>query len=217
MLLFHPAPGEDGARVPVCRPTVPSPADAWLNPQAAATYSATSPSNLPASLNGIPFTKDALGELDWPRLQARYAGFREPPLPATQKRFTSGCVIAEADSRIWIVHPTNRYADADATFPKGRLELGLTLLVNAIKETWEESGLIVEPVSYLCDVDRTKTVTRYYLARRIGGSPESVGWESQAVSLVPPCELLNFINRPNDRKVIASLSRLRLPPCAQAV
>lgn len=205
MTLFHPAPGEDGGRVPVLAPTKPSAAAAWLDPAAAATYAVTSPSNLPAAVNGIPFTRDALGAADWPRLMKRFADFPEPALPPTEKRFTSGCVVVESDGRFWVVHPTNRYADADATFPKGRLDAGLTLLVNALKETWEESGLIVEPVEYLCDVERTKTMTRYYIARRIAGSPESVGWESQAVSLVPADALLDFINRPNDRKVIAAI------------
>ena len=136
----------------------------------------------------------------------RLKDFKEPPLPKTEKRLTSGLVIAEPDGRFWVVHPSNRYGGVAATFPKGRLDAGLTLVVNAVKEAWEESGLIAEPLSWLCDIDRTKTVTRYYVAKRTGGTPENVGWESQAVSLVPAESLLDYLNRPNDRKILPHLA-----------
>ena len=210
---YHPQPDEKGAPCLVEQPTAPTDEASWLNSGAYATFSATHGGMLPEVLNGVPFTKETLGGKMLSRLLKRYAHFSEPPLPATKKRLTSGLVIAEPDGRFWLVHPTNRYAGVAATFRKGRLDAGLTLVVNAVKESWEESGLIAEPVAWLCDIDRTKTVTRYYIAKRTGGTPENVGWESQAVSLVPADALLDFLNRPNDLKILPYLARWRA--CAE--
>ncbi len=219
-LYFHPARDENGDPVPVFSPTSGSAPGTWLNPDEAATWSVTHPGILPERLNGIPFTHEEMGENDWRALMKRCRKFPEPPEPESPKRRTSGLVIIEPDQRIWLAHPTNQFGDVEATFPKGRLEPGLSLVVNAVKEGWEESGIVAEPLSYLCDIERTKTITRYYLARRTAGSPKDAGWESQAVSLVPPHELLHFLNRPNDRKVLpfialALRSRSGLSPAAQ--
>lgn len=59
------------------------------------------------------------------------------------------------------------------------------ILAGAIKEAFEETGLMVELVGFLVDVLRTTTYSRYYLARRIGGNPADMAWEAQAVMLVP--------------------------------
>lgn len=205
-IFFHPQPDETGAPVPVFRPTPATAPGTWLDPQARATYSVTERARLPKSLNGVAFTHESLGTDDWARFIRLYRDFPEPPEPESPKRRTSGVVMVEPDHRIWIVHPTNQFGDVEATFPKGRLEPGLTLLVNALKECWEESGLVAQPLAYLCDVERTKTVTRYYLARRTAGSPADVSWESQAVTLVPAHGLLALLNRPNDRRILPFLA-----------
>ena len=205
MTVLHPQLDENGLPVEVSRPAASGPVSDWTNPSRAATYSITDPVELPRSLNGVAFTRESLGASDWARLMVRYADFEEPAFPKTEKRRTSGMVVLESDGRIWLAHPTNQFCGVEATFPKGRLEPGLSLVVNAVKECWEESGLVAEPLQWLCDVERTKTMTRYYLARRTGGSPVGMGWESQAVSLVPVGELEDFLNRPNDRKVLPSL------------
>jgi len=51
-------------------------------------------------------------------------------------------------------------------------------------------------------VRRTQTYTRYYMARRIGGCPAEMGWESQAVHLVPAARLDEVAVHPNDVGVI---------------
>jgi hypothetical protein len=53
----------------------------------------------------------------------------------------------------------------------------------------------------------TQTYTRYYIARRTGGSPACMGWESQAVHLVPMAQLRQVATHPNDAPVIAALER----------
>jgi 8-oxo-dGTP pyrophosphatase MutT (NUDIX family) len=82
---------------------------------------------------------------------------------------------------------------------------GLSLKANALKEVFEEAGLRVGLNAYLCDSERDTTVTRFYLARRLGGSPADMGWESQAVHLVPMGMLAAFASHPNDQSVINAL------------
>lgn len=201
---FHPCPDENGNPVEVLEPSRSTPRRFWLKAACEATISRTEKPDLPEALNGIPFSHVRMEAPLW-RFTAPPDGWREPALPETSKRWTSGLVVREADGRVWLVHPTNAFGGVRATFPKGRLEPGLPLVVNAQKETWEESGLFALPEAWLCDVERTKTVTRYYLARRAAGTPADAGWESQAVSLVPLELLARRLNRVNDRRVLPAL------------
>ncbi len=209
-LVYHPQKDENGRPVVIENPTISTPSGAWLEHDAIATLSLTDAGRLPEAVNGIPFTDVPCPETTdaWLQWNLRLK-VKEPPYPQDpERRTTSGCVVIEPDDRVWIVHPSNRFAQAVTTFPKGRWEPGLSLVVNAVKETLEESGLWVEPTGYLCDVVRTKSITRYYTARRLGGSPRNAGWESQAVSLAPPSALATLLNRENDRKVLPPLFRL---------
>ncbi len=97
----------------------------------------------------------------------------------------SGTVIEKADGRIWAVSPTNGYGGYVYTFPKGKVESGLRLQANTIKEAYEESGLQVRIVGLIGDFARTTSLTRYYRAVRVAGTPVDMGWEPQAAHLVP--------------------------------
>jgi 8-oxo-dGTP pyrophosphatase MutT (NUDIX family) len=121
----------------------------------------------------------------------------------------AGTIIFEPDGRLWIVHPTNKFVGYTSTFPKGTRDPGEDLRKTAIRETYEETGLLVSLKRYtgncLDDTSGTREhnasngafailkrdsgVTYYYLAKRESGSPADMGWESQAVSLVPVTSL----------------------------
>lgn len=117
----------------------------------------------------------------------------------------AGTIILEPDGRIWIVHPTNKFVGYTSTFPKGTRDHNEDLRTTAIRETYEETGLMVVLINYpgVCfdendpgvhngvfvKLDRASGLTYYYLAKRVAGSPSDMGWESQAVSLVPVSEL----------------------------
>jgi 8-oxo-dGTP pyrophosphatase MutT (NUDIX family) len=114
----------------------------------------------------------------------------------------AGTIIFEPDGRLWIVHPTNKFMGYTSTFPKGTRDGNEDLRKTAIRETYEETGLLVSLIAYpgVCygegvnngafvRLDRAAGATYYYLAKREGGSPSDMGWESQAVSLVPVSEL----------------------------
>lgn len=75
----------------------------------------------------------------------------------------------------------------------------------ALREAWEESGLQVALVAYFMDVQRTTTLTRYYRARRVGGSPAQMGWESQAVMLVPRAQPKQMVGAAKDAPLVEAL------------
>jgi 8-oxo-dGTP pyrophosphatase MutT (NUDIX family) len=111
----------------------------------------------------------------------------------------------EEDGRVWLVSPTNGFGGYAATFPKGRVDPGASLQHTAVREVFEEAGLLVRLEAHLIDVPRTQTYTRYYLARRIGGCPSAMGWETQAVHLVPAARLAEVATHANDAPVIRAL------------
>lgn len=102
----------------------------------------------------------------------------DPPFEANSLPAAAGAAVVESDDRGWVVAPTNAFGGFKATFPKGHSN-GPGLRAAAVKEVFEESGLRVEILSHLIDVTRSTTRTRYYLARRTGGTPADMGWESR--------------------------------------
>ena len=92
MTIFHPQLDENGEPVAVSRPTRSSHVSAWGDSGAAATFSITDPTLLPAVLNGIALTHAPFECLDWVRFAHELPAVAEPPFPATDKRRTSGLV-----------------------------------------------------------------------------------------------------------------------------
>lgn len=189
-------------------PHRPTPMATWSNPTLLATAIPDGP--MPQCIDGIDVVSwkhapvDSLG---WEQL-VKSVNFKEPPLELVQgKEPASGAVVVENDGRVWVVSPSNRHGGYTNTFPKGKLEAagGIGLRANALKEVFEESGLHVALTGFLCDSIRSTSVTRYYLARRVGGNPADMGWESQAVHLVPEAQLSAFTAHANDRGILVAL------------
>ena len=196
----HPFPNDAGDAVIIHRPSRPTALPAWLDAGQVATV--VPGGELPAALNGVALAPCCLPPPDVP------GDFAEPPyaLPAGL-RAAAGAVVIEDDGRIWLVSPTNGFGGYAATFPKGRVDAGCTLQHTALRETFEESGLAVRLEAFLLDTRRTQTFTRYYIARRIGGSPAAMGWETQAVHLVPAARLEEIAVHQNDAVVIQAARR----------
>lgn len=206
----HPKKGEKGQTVMIHYPSKPTPPDTWNDPEAIATF--TPGCALPDSLNGIPLepwadvprTPEA-----WDYVDGQNEDIEEPGMDLPKGKVpASGVIVLEPDGRCWVVAPTNRFGNTANTFPKGSRDYGLSLQANAIKEAYEESGLKVEIDSYLGDIERSTSVARYYLARRVGGTPGDMGWESQAVRLVPAGKLKAFLDRSEDKAVAGWLEGL---------
>ena len=133
----------------------------------------------------------------------------DEPLPDLKAKpwmhIATGAVIKEADGRIWVVAPKNGWAGYDNTFPKGTVddEDGLTLQQSAHREVFEESGLRIRLTGYVGDFASDSSLTRYYLAERVGGSPyHHDGKETAAVKLATPEQLRAMLNKTRDRKIL---------------
>lgn len=217
MPTFHPHLDEHGQAVAIKKPSTPTPMQNWHAPEAVATTVPTG--ELPDTLNGIPLAPwldHPTTSQGWNALANSELAKREPALKAAPGMKTSaGVVVHEPDGRVWIVAPTNRFGGYDWIFPKGTVGKGMTLQGTAICETLEESGLQVRITGLLGDFARSTSICRLYLGERIGGSPAAMGWESQAVSLVPLDSLPNLLNDVADQPVIAALLSHADMPCEE--
>lgn len=206
---YHPAKNDNGSAVGIFEPSKED-LSGMSDPSKSVTI--TPGSKLPKSLNGVAFsdwTPPGDNE-EWDYVEGQKDDLDEPPmhLPLGKKAAT-GMIVLEPDGRVWVVSPTNQFGGYKNTFPKGKVEDELSFQANAIKETWEECGIKAEVIGLLGDVTRTTSVTRYYLAKRTAGNPSKVGWESQAVHLVPISDIYRFMDSEIDHKVADLLAQER--------
>ena len=204
-MIQHPRLDEHGHPVCIRHPSVASPLCAWADPAAVATV--LPDGQLPPELNGtplVPWQEAPQSRPDWEPCGS--TAFEDPPFHPNGLKPAAGAVVVEHDGRVWLVAPTNAFGGYQATFPKGTAK-HLDLRATAVKEVFEEAGLRVELGRHLVDVSRSLSRTRYYLARRTGGSPAAMGWESQAVHLVPLDRLKELLNQPVDHVIVAELAK----------
>ena len=205
--VYHPAKGDNGEAVGIHSPSSPTPQSSWLDPDEVATF--VPGGDVPLHLHGVrfaPWRDHPKTDDGWDYVDGQMDDLDEPPMKLpVGKTAASGVIIEEPDGRVWIVHPTNKFAGYRATFPKGGAEEELSLQANAIKECFEEAGLKVEISGFLGDFERSTSVARYYRAKRVGGTPVGMGWESQAVSLVPKDKLLDMLNSNVDHPIANAL------------
>lgn len=205
----HPHADNNGNRVYLADPNTPSVLAAWKDCDSVATV--VPGGKMPKSLNSIAFEewRDAPDTDDgWNSVMGQLT-FDEPPFDVPAGKIpAAGVVIEEADGRIWLVAPSNAFGGYKTTFPKGRIDQCINLQACAIREAFEEAGLQVRITGWLADSDRSRSYTRYYWAVRTGGNPASMGWESQAVHLVPRSALDAYLTHPNDLRLLESIRAL---------
>jgi 8-oxo-dGTP pyrophosphatase MutT (NUDIX family) len=218
----HPAGFHKGSEVVITKPHVPTDRTTYRNPHEIATF-VPNQMDVPRDalsdsepfLRVIPQTAFAyLYKRNVDTLTGQVPFVDSRITPDTKLRWGAGLVIFEPDGRVWIAHPTNGFGGDKATFPRGTYDdMDMAdLRATAIREVFEETGIMAAIVSYDADAlvsiddDETRAFwtreltgsgvfaeinqdgykrVRYYLARRVAGSPVGTGWESQAVSLVP--------------------------------
>lgn len=199
----HPKVNDEGKPVLIKQPSHPSDPSTWGHPDAVATF--VPGGDCPARLNGVSFTrwKDHPTTAEgWDYVDGVKDDLAEPPMEAVHgKHIGAGVIIEEPDGRVWLCAPTNAFGGYRATFPKGTAEKGLSLQANAIKEAFEETGLKIEITGFIGDFERTTSVARMYRARRVGGTPVAMGWESQAVHLVPKGNMYDLLNGSADHPI----------------
>lgn len=205
--LWHPRHDDAGLPVRLRKPSLASSLDAW--PDAAALALVAPEGLMPAALNGVAFAP-------WPQVPEDMAAWEalastmplDEPLfdaPPGFKR-AAGVVVREADGRVWVVAPSNAFGGYQATFPKGGMD-GKSTKATALVEAFEETGLQVRLTRFLVDVQRSTSYTRYFMGERLGGNPAAMGWESQAVMLVPVALLGQVLNSPRDLPIIEALEK----------
>jgi len=166
-------------------------------------------------LNGVRL--DKVEEMPrWDEIEdvplANETGFELGP-DESHLRQSAGIIVVEPDNRVWIYEPKNHFGGYEHTFPKGRLNRGLTPQQSALKETLEETGLLVEITDWLGDYAKSVTKTRYYIGKRIAGDPgmadsysgEGATEEVENVKLVPVKKLKEFLNKHVDQRIAEDL------------
>jgi len=178
-------------------------------------------------LNGVPFA--SAPPKFWEHTKD-VTSFKEPP--SLHKIDRVGVLIQEPDGRVWIAQPTNGYGNRKYTVPGGGVEKGLSNQQNALKETWEETGLHVEITGHLGDFKDSNNgkMGRLYAGKRIGGSPwdakvedgshggptiisQKTGKpaaESDAVSLVTHERAAQLLHRTDDLAQLATVAPMPL-------
>jgi 8-oxo-dGTP pyrophosphatase MutT (NUDIX family) len=204
-MALHPCKNNKGQSVIIKHPHSPTGLDTWMAADQVATVVPGGP--MPDALGMIPFRRWDRAPEDRSTWLSRVkdTDLAEPPLNAKGLPPGAGVVVVEDDGRVWLIAPTNEYGGYKATFPKGRLTPGLSLQQSAVKEAFEEAGLRVLITAHLVDVPRSATYARYYLAHRVGGHPGEMGWESQAVHLVPQGHLATMLNSHCDKPILDAL------------
>ena len=177
-------------------------------PAGAVTFSAKKPAT--GSLHGVAFKAwddHPTTSEGWQAEADKGPEFEEPEVPPLKggRKQAAGVIVQEPDGRVWTIRPSNAYGGYKASFPKGGVDKGDSLRSTAIKEAFEESGLRVELTGFAGDAMRDTSQARYYYAKRVGGSPSAHGWETEGVSLVPPGELHQHLNKPIDRLITQHL------------
>lgn len=208
--MYHPRKNEKGQPVLLHKPSTPSDLAAWQDPLSVACV--IPDGAMPEAVNGIPILswQAPASTAEWEALAAAMP-LAEPEFvaPGGLQR-AAGVVVREPDGRVWVVAPSNAFGGYEATFPKGRLD-GRSAKAAALVEVFEECGLRVRLIGHLLDVARSTTYTRYYLGERLGGNPADMGWESQAVLLVPVAALGKVVHHANDAPIIQALRRFETP------
>lgn len=196
---YHPKVDEFGNKFELEQPHIPTDVSNIFDSTKHATI-IPDQTNLPKQLNKIAFSSYK-HKGSWNKVEGQ-GTFEEPPIPVSDKPLATGVIIHEKDGRIWTLSPSNKFGGyTNIIGPKGKLETGLNPRANAIKEAHEETGLKVHLVGHAHDVERSTSMTRYYHGIRVGGTPSDMGWETQAVHLVPREHLEHHLDSDYDKEV----------------
>ncbi|MDH6149326.1 MULTISPECIES: NUDIX hydrolase [Paraburkholderia] len=197
---IHPKLNDDGNPVIIKTPNVATDNGSWHEISNVVTV--IPGGQFPAEFEGTAFARWEAApttDMGWTEFASQGMTFDEPPLGSFIDAV--GALIVEPDGRVWAHSPTNQFAGYTTTYPKGRLTPALSARAAAVKHGYEKTGLRVELTGFAGDFQRTASVTRFYWAKRTGGSPADMGWQSQAVHLLSPFDVDSVITHATDKKL----------------
>jgi ADP-ribose pyrophosphatase YjhB (NUDIX family) len=201
-----------GKQVEIIVPTQPTGPGTWHDPNAVAVF--VPDGACPPALCGIPMQMATLPSHGYCLAGLAGDGTQDPEwaMPAGQPDLTrkAGAIVVEPDGRIWVIEPTNHYWGTVASFPKGTLDDKTCPRLTALREVFEETGLVVQLGEHLADVQREDAVVRLYRARRVSGRPVDMGWECQSVRLVPPGQVAALMAAPKEGSMLAAALQMLL-------
>ena len=111
--------------------------------------------------------------------------------------------------RVYIRKVKGGYGGYDWSFAKGRVEPGLSLEQNALKELKEEMGIEARIVGVLGDYPGDTGVTRFFIGEFAGGDITAFGPETEKVQLATFSEARALLNRDRDKQVLDDLYAAR--------
>jgi ADP-ribose pyrophosphatase YjhB (NUDIX family) len=227
---YHAKRDELNRYLGILAPTAPSAPATWTDRNATAVF--TNASGYPRMLNGVQMTPwVAPTTLDgWAAVAGQNPQFNGMPFRVgvrnhaaagafrvgVHNHAAAGALILEPDGRIWMTEPTNHihYGGESHTFPEGKVDPGLSLQQAAIKKVYEETGLQVEITGMLGDYHSANQTTRFFIARRVGGTSEEMGRESQAQHLMPLDKAATTVDSVRDRAIMRDLGNKLSDPAS---
>jgi ADP-ribose pyrophosphatase YjhB (NUDIX family) len=204
----HPKLNDQGQPVIINSPSEPTPDTTWTDPATTAVF--VPEGNTPTKIGNTELKPWTPPQDGWSSISGvnEKLDNRKPFTSTPGKQAASGVIIVEDDGRVWLISPTNQFGGYDNTLPKGKLDPSLSMQENAIKEAWEETGLKVDIIGIVGDYEKSTSKVRYYLAKRVGGTPKNMGWEAQAVKLATLDDAKNLLNQQVDKDIISDLEKM---------
>lgn len=213
----HPQPNENGNPVILLHPSPATPPSTRVNPEAIATY-------LPQAGRAHPPEAFA-----WTDIEGL-----DPPDSAGV--CSAGVVLTTPDGRFVLITPSNGFGRLWYTFPKGRVEPGMSFQQTAVMEAGEETGYRCQLTGWLGDFSLVddyepgarngfdRLLARFYRGEIIceqpgaGCPPGVIGWESQAIHHVPESLLsVLLINEARDLAIVQKLRTDNAPAAQRGV
>ena len=127
--------------------------------------------------------------------------------------FSAGGVVTDAAGRVAIIRTTSAIGDQVWGLPKGHLKKDEDALAAAVRETQEETGLMVrvmatEPAgsieySFVArDGQRVDKRVDFYRMEAVGGDPTRHDDEVEEVVLLPPATAREWLTFDNERRLL---------------
>lgn len=136
------------------------------------------------------------------------------PRPRTQREISAGGLVVSADdpTLVALISHRNRGGGEDWVIPKGHQERGEDLVVTAIREVYEETGLEAEVMDKIGEISysfrlgssRIQKTVHHFLLRQIGGELNHLGdptGEVLQVGWFSITEIEAILAHENERKV----------------